>query len=62
VCCARARWYRTRLRADYYECESVTRGSRLVLMSSISANGFALKAVLGQWNEVRVEWGARDVR
>lgn len=33
----------------------VTRGSRLVLMSSISANGFALKAVM----EFVKKWGDR---
>jgi len=39
----------------------MTRGSRLVLMSSISANGFALKAVK-KWEGMKVEGGARDVR
>ena len=39
----------------------MTRGSRLVLMSSISANGFALKAVM-MWGEKVGMRGAKDVR
>jgi len=39
----------------------VTRGSRLVLMSNISANGCALKMMMWKWRK-RVMVRAEDVR